>query len=152
MISIKQVTEISLRLLGHLNSKGMVDSNKEAKYFNVSPAYCDILQRELLMREGFFNTDNHLAFTAVTVNGVITYTAIPVPMITSLIDNLKITDDTALRVLPFGLAAYLALIDNDTVMYNTMSLNYNNAIQSIIVADNKPIDYYGILSDADFRQ
>lgn len=129
--NVKQVTDAALKLLGHVNNRGMVDENREAKYYALAPAYVTELQADLLIAEN--------------------YTGDAVPPLVSLTDSLTISDDTANRVLPSGLAMKFALLDSDSDKLNYYSQMYSNKLSTVVPADDAITDYYGALSDSDFQ-
>lgn len=128
----KQVTEQALSLIGHVNSQGAVDWNREAKYAKIAPAYLTQLQYEIMQHEN----------SSVT----------PAP-VTDLDADLLILDSNALRVMPSGLAMYFSLVDHDTDNYNHYSAEYHdNLIPQIQSASDDIItDYYGVTTDSSFQ-
>lgn len=46
-------------------------------------------------------------------------------------DTLEISDDTAMRIMPYGLAANFALIDKNDDMYSDYSYMYRSLIRTI---------------------
>lgn len=126
-MTVKDVALIALKLLGRVNNQGVVDENREAKYINLSPSYCNILQRELLREE----------------NSV----AIPT-LISLLTDVFVLNNDTIERVLPFGLARQFAQIDNDP-QYGVMVTLYENEKGKINPILLSITDSTGYLSDLD---
>jgi hypothetical protein len=123
----------ALKLMGIVNSYGVVDENGCSKYFGVAPAYLNILVREIATAE---NTQAIQALQAVSSN------------IQGLDSVLDISDDSATRVLPFGLAMYFAVIDRDSELYNHFSQLYYGTLLPSVKADEVIIqDYYGVTSD-----
>lgn len=128
----KQVTEQALKLIGHVNSQGAVDWNRESKYAKIASAYLTQLQLEILQHE---NSD-----------------AVPAT-VESLDDDLLVLDANALRVMPSGLAMYFALVDHDSDNYNHYSTEYHsNLIPQIQSASDDVIeDHYGVTTDQSFQ-
>ncbi|HEX3026805.1 MAG TPA: hypothetical protein VHR42_06220 [Clostridia bacterium] len=127
----KNMVDQALRLIGHVNAQGAINENRESKYYAVALSYLTVLQYELLNRENS--------------------SAVPVP-VSDLNDNLLVSDETAYKVIPSGLAMYFSLIDRDTDNYNHFSTVYYNNLLPLIKPDNVVIeDYYGISSDSSFQ-
>jgi hypothetical protein len=101
-VKAKDVAEAALKLICHVNDMGAVDRNKESRYYGVAPAYLTLLQYELAEFEGA-----------------------PQPLpISELLQDIGLSDETALKVMPAGLAMYFALIDRDAELYNHFSQSY----------------------------
>lgn len=94
------------------------DSNK---YAVSAPSFCELLQSELLPCEGNYDGSDP---------------------ITTLDDVFSLTDDTARRVLPHGLAAQFALIDENNNLYQVRSAEYEKFKQSIHVQNTHIHDAY----------
>ena len=88
-----------------------------ADYYEKAPYLIDMLQRDLALKEGIDITEK----------------------ITALTDELEISDDTALRVMPYGLAAKFALHDKDPDLYNDYSMQYM-ALQRTIPRDEEDVE------------
>jgi hypothetical protein len=133
MITVKESALAALQQLGHVNQVGTVDENREKKYLNLAPSFCNILQIELLKCESYdFDT-----------NGI------PV-LLTSLNDNLTVSDITARNVFPLGLAREFARIDGDG-QYNTFAATYENAKEAMSFDAPAIEDVYGGLTDRDLQ-
>jgi hypothetical protein len=127
MQTAKDAVISALKLMGNVNSYGVVDENSCSKYFGVAPAYLNILVREIATAEN----------AQVVPSNVQGLDAV-----------LDISDDSAARVLPFGLAMYFAVIDRDSELYNHFSQLYYGTLLPSIKADETAIqDYYGVISD-----
>lgn len=87
----------------------MIDSDGDDERANRTPQIIDVLSKELAFYEG----------TPVTKE------------IKTLDDELYISDDTATRVLPYGVAASFALADKDGDMYNDYSYMYRALCRTI---------------------
>jgi hypothetical protein len=120
----------ALRLLGHVNSKGAVDENREAKYFGVAPSFLNTIQREIFIAEGNDPAD--------------------LTPLASKNDEFQTTAENAAQIAPVGLAAALAAFDGDANSYSVFSQQYyNNLLPSIRPAHVDVIDHYGVLCDPD---
>jgi hypothetical protein len=131
MQTAKDAVISALKLMGVVNSYGVVDENNCSKYFGLAPAYLNILVLEIA------NAEN---------------AELMQDSIQGLDCALGISDDSATRVLPFGLAMYFAVIDRDSELYNHFSqLYYGTLLPSIKANETAIQDYYGIMSDASFK-
>lgn len=92
-------------------------------YARRAPAVIDVLQRELAFYEG-------VALTGRVEN---------------LDDTLELSDDTVLRVLPYGVAANFALADKNGDMYSEYSYMYRALCRTIRHAETEGADEYGVL-------
>lgn len=127
-VTAKDAACAALKLCGHVNSMGTVDDNRESKYIGLAPAYLTILVREI----GEAENSASAAGPVTDMNSV-----------------LSVSDDSAVRVLPFGLAMYFALIDRDSELYNYFSeLYYEKLLPSIRPDETAIQDYYGVLGDS----
>lgn len=130
-MTAKIVVDQALRLLTHVNAAGAVDENREARYYGVAPGYLTLLQYEVAALQ------NRPA-QGMAVN--------------TLGDSLALDDDTALRLLPAGLAMYFALADRDDAAYNHFSkLYYGELVPSIKPGEVFLTDYYGARCDPTMR-
>jgi hypothetical protein len=127
MQTAKDAVISALRLMGIVNSYGVVERTGCSKYFGVAPAFINILVHEIAAAEN----------------------AQAAPSEVRLIeDALEISDDSAARVLPFGLAMYFAVIDRDSELVNHFSQLYYGTLYPSIRADETAIqDYYGVMRD-----
>lgn len=131
MQTAKDAVISALKLMGTINSYGVVDENNCLKYLGVAPAYINILVLEIALAE-------NALVTPTTIQG--------------LDSSLGISEDSATRILPFGLAMYFAVIDRDSEMYNHFSQLYYGTLLPSIKADETAIqDFYGIMSDTTFK-
>ncbi|MEL7604233.1 MAG: hypothetical protein AAGU77_13840, partial [Bacillota bacterium] len=92
-------------------------------YARRAPALIGVLQKELAFYEG------------VTLTGAIK----------SMDDTLQISDDTASRVLPYGIAANFALADKNGDMYNDYSYMYRALCRTIRFSEAGIVDEYDML-------
>lgn len=129
-VTAKNVADLALKLIGRVNAAGAVDENRESRYYGMAPAYLTVLQTELAELE---NTDA------------------PRP-VADLSQMLSVSDETALKVMPAGLAMYFSLIDRDSELYNHFSqVYYGSFIPQIKPDENELEDYYGVLDDDSMR-
>lgn len=128
--TLKQAADAALKLLGHVNEQGSIDENRETKYYGAAAAYANLLQGDLLRREG--------ADAAAPLSG--------------LDDALSVSDPTAQDVLPYGLAMMFAQLDGDADNYNALAAEYYGNRVPMIAADPPDSeDYYGVLDDPYFQ-
>ncbi|MDR3552398.1 MAG: hypothetical protein P4L75_04665 [Clostridia bacterium] len=126
----KDAALAALQLIGHVNALGFLDENREAKYLGLAPAYLSILCSEIGAAEG-------AAGGAATVAG--------------LDATLPVSDDSAQRVLPAGLAMYFSVADRETELYNYFSsLYYGTLLPGVRAPEAAITDYYGVLRDGSF--
>lgn len=116
-MTAQEAYEMSLALIDQAEG---IDT---ADYASRAPALIDVLQRELAFYEG----------TAVTRR------------VKKLEDILEIGEDTAERILPYGLAASFALSDKNADMYSDYSAMYRALIRTIRPEDSDITDEYGVL-------
>jgi hypothetical protein len=129
-VSAKDVTDAALKLICHVNDMGAIDRNRESRFYGVAPAYLTVLQYELAEFEG----------------------APPPLPISALSQNIGLSDETALKVMPEGLAMYFALIDRDAALYNHFSQSYyGTLIPAIKVAETRLHECYIRRGDPLFR-
>lgn len=120
-VTAKEAVELALGLTGHIGTAGAIDKNREARYYGVAPSFLTVLQYELAAREGA-----------------------PVPQaVANLSQLLELSDETARRVLPAGLAMYFALLDRDAALYNHFkSCYYEQLAPSVRAAETTVADCY----------
>lgn len=105
-VKAKEVADAALRLICHVGEMGAIDKNREGRYYGVAPSYLTVLQYELAEFENA-----------------------PPPMaVTNLSQELDISDEDALKVMPVGLAMYFSLIDRDAELYNHFSSSYYGSL------------------------
>ena len=127
----KTAVDAALRLICHVNAAGAVEQTRQAKYYGMAPAFLTVLQYELAACENAG--------------------ALPEP-VTDLQTALSLSDETALKALPAGLAMYFALTDRDSELYNHFSkVYYGGFIPGIRPAEIPLGDYYGVLKDPTLR-
>lgn len=105
-VKAKEVVDAALKLMCHVNDMGSVDRNRESRYYGIAPSYLTVLQYELAEKEG----------------------APPQLPIDSLSQEIGLSDETALKVMPVGLAMYFALMDRDAALYNHFSKSYYDTL------------------------
>ncbi|MDD5018229.1 MAG: hypothetical protein PHO15_09045 [Eubacteriales bacterium] len=122
-MTAREVYEISLALIDEVENDGSVDAEYTKSYAGRAPRIIDALQRELAFYEG----------TALTGS------------IDELDDALEISDDTAERIMPYGLAANFALSDKNTDMYAEYSALYRSLLRTIRTEESAIADEYDVL-------
>jgi hypothetical protein len=120
-MTAQEVYEAALALMDEISDDGEIDA--ESSYAGKAPRLIDILHRDLALCEG------------VTVTG----------SITSLGALLEISDDTAMRIMPYGLAAKFALADKDMELYNDYQMQYERLKRTIPATETNITDEYGVL-------
>ncbi|MGE5495100.1 MAG: hypothetical protein ACM3S4_07375 [Burkholderiales bacterium] len=116
-MTARDVYELAIALLDES------DSDSEENYPMKAPQLIDILQRELAFYEG------------KTVSG----------KVENMDSVLSVSDDTAARIMPYGLAASFALADRNADMYNDYSYMYRALIRTIRPEECSVSDEYGVL-------
>lgn len=116
-MTARDVYELALTLLDENGS------DYETEYETKAPQLIDVLQRELAFYEGR------------AVSG----------KIENMDSVLSVSDDTALRIMPYGLAASFALADRNADMYGDYSYMYRAMIRTIRPEEGALTDEYGIL-------
>jgi hypothetical protein len=116
-VKAKEVVDMALRLVCHVGEMGAIDKNREGRYYGVAPSYLTVLQYELAEYENA-----------------------PQPLpVTNLTQELELSDETALKVMPVGLAMYFALIDRDAALYNHFQSSYYGSFAPSIKAAEVPL-------------
>lgn len=116
-MTAQEAYELALALIDQTEGEDTAD------YAARAPAVIDVLQRELAFYEDL----------AVT-RGV-----------RQLEDALEISEDTAERILPYGLAASFALADKNGDMYADYSAMYRALLRTIRPGEADAADEYGAL-------
>lgn len=116
-MTARDVYELAMALIDE------TESDYEQDYAAKAPQLIDILQRELAFYEG----------------------KTPSGTVVSLDSVLEVSDDTALRIMPYGLAASFALADRDADMYSDYSYMYRSLIRTIRLEETDIADEYGVL-------
>lgn len=125
----QQVADLALALLFHTDSNGNADQSAYAKYYGSAPAFLTALQYELAEKEN----------------------AVPA-MVNDLTQALVICEDSALRVMPCGLAMYFALAEHDADLYNHFSqVYYGTLVPSIKPCEAAIFDAYEVAGDPTMR-
>ena len=86
------VFELAMALLDEIQDNGQVNTQNTNEYKAKTPRLITILEFDLCRRQGIT----------------------PTP-ITAITDNVNSTDDVAYRILPYGLASVLLLVENPTL-------------------------------------
>jgi hypothetical protein len=130
-MTAKTIVDKALLMLSHGNMAGVVDENRESRYYGLAPAYLTLLQYEIASLANL---------PAVNMQ------------VSSLDKELALDGDTALRLMPAGLAMYFALIDRDDACYNHFSkLYYESLVPSVRPDEVKLEDTYGVSGDPTMR-
>ncbi len=108
-MTARDVYELSIALIDETDSDGGISADTALSYEQRAVKILDVLQKELAFYE------------EVTLTG----------RIESLEDTLEISDDTAMRIMPYGLAASFALADKNDDMYSDYSYMYRSLIRTI---------------------
>jgi len=119
---VNDVYALALSVLDEINTGGVV--NTDTGYEDKAPLTFDRIQRELAFYEG--------------VNVM--------RRITSMADTLEISDDTALRVMPYAIAADFALQDKMSDEYGYCLGKYREMIPTIKREPKRVVDAYDILA------
>lgn len=116
-MTAQDVCEMALTLIDE------ADEADNEDYLLRAPGIIDVLQRELAFYEG----------KAV------------MRTVKDLDDALEISDDTATRIMPYGLAASFALADKNGDMYADYSAMYRAMSHTIGGGEADTVDEYGVL-------
>ncbi len=129
-LTVREVTQTALKLLGRGGNRGNIDENRESKYFATAPTVCDSLQAELLICEGYdFDT-------------------LPLPPTLTSLDNvLTVSDMTARRVMVQGMARDFAAFDEDVNKVSFFGIKYENAKNQMSPTALNIVDSLGLLTD-----
>jgi len=122
-MTARDVYELAIALIDELDSSGDIPPETVESYEARAPRIMNVLQKELAFYEG------------VTLTG----------SIESLNDVLEISDDTAMRIMPYGLAASFALSDKNDDMYSDYSYMYRSLIRTIRMDEADITDEYSVL-------
>ena len=122
-MTAREVYEMALALIDEVENDGSINASHTESYQGRAPRIIDALQRELAFYEGAPLTD----------------------VIEELDDALEISDDTAERILPYGLAANFALADKNTDMYAEYSALYRSLLRTVRLDEADIDDDYDIL-------
>lgn len=116
----QDVYEVALALMDEVEEDGKFTATNDEK----APYLIDLLQRDLAFAED------------VTVSTAIS----------ALTDSLVISDDTAMRIMPYGLAAKIALADKDADAYNEYQSTYERLKRTIRIDEADITDEYDVLT------
>ena len=122
-MTARDVYERAMALIDETETDGSISSEYAADYEGKAPRLIDTLQHELAFYES------------------VTLTA----SIDDLDDVLEISDDTAVRIMPYGLASVFALADKNTDMYGDYSSMYRRLCNTIRSDEADITDGYEIL-------
>lgn len=122
-MTARDVYELSLALIDEIETDGSISIETAASYGGKAPRIIDVLQKELAFYEG------------------VTLTA----RINELDDALEISDDTAMRIMPYGLAASFALADKNGDLHGDYSFMYRSLIRTIRMDEVDISDEYNVL-------
>ena len=115
--------EIALAIMDEISTDGTINVTKTAYYAGKAPRLIDLLQMELAYIEGVRVTNR----------------------IDALTDTLEISDDTAMRILPYGLAYQFALADNVQDIYIDAKNEYYNLKRTIRFDEQDVYDEYNVM-------
>ena len=108
-MTARDVYELGIALIDEVDPDGNISAETAQSYEQRAIKIMDVLQKELAFYEGAALTGR----------------------IESMEDTLKISDDTAMRIMPYGLAANFALVDKNDDMYSDYSYMYRSLIRTI---------------------
>lgn len=109
----RRIFDEAMTLYGVVNQRGTVDQSRAELYENRALVAMSVMQREIyLMEQG--DSERPIAEN-----------------LRSMDDELVISDDSALRVMLYGLVMYFAEFDRDAFLYNTYSVEYSNRLQTV---------------------
>ena len=115
--------ELALALMDEIDTDGTINATKTAFYSGKAPRLIDLLQLELAHIEGVRVTNR----------------------IDALTDTLEISDDTAMRILPYGLAWKFALADNLEDMYLDYGIMYQKLQRGMRFDEQDVYDEYDVM-------
>ncbi len=122
-MNARDVYELGIALIDEIETDGSISADTAEGYEGRALKILDVLQKELAFYEG------------ITLTG----------RIDSLDDALEISDDTAMRIMPYGLAASFALADKNDDMYSDYSYMYRSLIRTIRNDETDIADDYYML-------
>lgn len=120
----RDVYELGIALIDEIDVDGSISADTAESYEGKAPKILDVLQKELAFYEGAALTGR----------------------IDSLDDTLEISDDTAMRIMPYGLAASFALADKNDDMHSDYSYMYRSLIRTIRSDETDIADEYYMLN------
>jgi hypothetical protein len=128
-VTAQQVFDLTMKLIGEVDSTGTINATDTADYKAQSPAILTIGQIEIAQKEGIT----------------------PIPgIISSLSDTLVISDRSALTILPYNLAAHLLLEENSKLaqFYNEKydELKRKIPVTEALITDLYPTNWDGYWS------
>lgn len=103
-MTVKDVTMTTLKMMGYVNNFGMVDENKNSKYFRLAPSFLNLIQQEIARAEGI---------------------AAPAEL-HSTTDIISVSESSASTAAPAALAMYFAQMEQDNVAYSFWAQQYYN--------------------------
>lgn len=109
----RRIFDEAMTLYGVVNQRGTADQSRAELYENRALVAMSVMQREIyLMEQG--DSERPIAESLRNMD-----------------DELVISDDSALRVMLYGLVMYFAEFDRDAFLYNTYSVEYSNRLQTV---------------------
>jgi hypothetical protein len=122
-MTAKEVYLTALALMDELEPDGQASGDTNEAYEKRAIRLINVFQREIAKLEGVEPTD-----------------------ITSLDDELSISEDSADRIMPYGLAAKFCLSDQMTDMFTVFQSEYRSLLRTIPAVETPIHDDIGILS------
>jgi len=122
-MTARDVYERAMALIDEIEEDGSISAETATGYAGKAPRIIDVLHRELALCEG------------------VTLTA----DIEDLDDMLEVSDDTAARIMPYGLAASFALADKNGDMHGDYSYMYRKLMRTIRSDEVGLTDEYDVL-------
>ena len=117
-MTARDVFEIGMALIDEAG----IGAENEEDYASKAPQLIDVLQREIAFYEG-----------------------VTPAKVESLDSALQVSDDCAMRIMPYGLAASFALADRNADMYSDYSYMYRSLLRTIRPEEADITDEYGVL-------
>ena len=113
----------AVALIGSFNEDGGIDEDSTALYKSLAPDIIDQTQKELAFLEG------------ITAEPVLT-----------LEDAITISDDSAGRIMPYGVAMRFVLAEANAMLFNQFELEYQAAKRTVRHEDEAITDKYDVLA------
>lgn len=113
----------ALALMDELETDGTVSSDTEDSYGGKAPSLIDGLQRDIAKLEG-----------------------IEPNTIDALTDELRISDDSAARIAPYGLAARFVMHEDNDTLLAYLNGEFNRRMNTIKVTEESMIDDMNVMS------
>lgn len=109
----RRIFDEAMTMYGVVNQRGTTDQSRAELYENRALVAMSVMQREIYLME---NADSERTMPE---------------SIHTMDDELVISDDSAMRVMLYGLVMYFAEFDRDAFVYNTYSVEYSNRLQTV---------------------